>query len=165
MPLNVAKVPKGTVAQALAHRPVMIGSTANPNPYGVDIRCQDDMDPYFPLIGGIQVLAQDLYHSITSKPGSVPGRPNTIDVRQMLNQGITQSDLQTIQAAMSSVLQDDERVKQAQVTLAFDQATEKLKVNAVIVPLNPQQSAQPFVFIASISAIGSSLLSVTPIGT
>lgn len=161
--LNVAKVARGT--PILPHRPVPIGTPGNPNPYGVDIRCQDDLDPYFALVGGIQVLAQDCYHAITSAPGSVPGRSNTLDVRALLSQGVTTSDLQTIQSSMQSVMADDERVQQAQVTLQFDQENEALTVAATVLPLNPQSggAAQPFQFVCGISAAGSSLLSVSTI--
>ncbi len=162
--LNVAKVSRGTTA-ALPNRPIAIGTPGNPNPYGVDIRCRDDLDPYFPLVGGVEVLAQDLYHSITCAPGSVPGKANTIDARAMISQGVTQSDLQTVQAGFTSTLQDDERVQQALVTLSFDEQTEELEILVQVLPLNPQGSAQPFQFVASISAIGSTLLSVSPIGS
>ena len=163
--LPVALVSRGTLSQGLPHRPVPIGTSANPNPYGVDISNADDIDPYFSLTGGIQVLAQDQYHAITSRPGSVPGRANTVDVRAMLSQSVTTADLQTIQASLSSVLEDDERIQQAQVTLSFQQETQYLTVAAVNLPLNPQGgSAQPFRFVAGISTAGSSLLSVSTIG-
>jgi hypothetical protein len=159
----VANVPRGT--PALQNLPIAIGTAQDPNPYGVDIRCVDDLDPYFPLIGGIEVLAQDLYHAITCGPGSVIGQPNTLNVRSLLSQGITQADLQTIQSSMTATLQDDERVQQALVTASYDTGTQSLTVKAVVLPLNPQLSTQPFQFIASISVIGSALLSISPVGS
>jgi hypothetical protein len=139
------------------------GTADNPNPYGVDISCWDDIDPYFSLIGGIQVLAQDLYHRVTCDPGSVPGAPNFgYNCRALLSASISQSELQSIQSNMTTQLQADERVMSAQVSLSFDYSTTALTVTAVVLPFNPQGSPQPFQFVASISVVGSTLLSVSP---
>jgi hypothetical protein len=141
---------------------LQIGTSQNPNPYGVDINCLNDLDPYFSLVGGIQVLAQDLYHRITTSPGTVPGAPdfgfNSIG---LLSQGVTQASLAAIQSNMTSQLQADERVQTANVSLSYQNGA--LTVIATVLPLNPLYAAQPFQFVASISTIGASLLSISPV--
>lgn len=126
---------------------VPVGSTSGPNPYGIDINCFSDLDPYFSLVGGIQCLAQDLVHLI--QPLALPA----------LSQGVTDSELGIIQGNMVSELQSDERVQAANVILQLVDGS--LTTTVAVQPLNPQGTAQPFQFIASISQAGSSLLSLT----
>lgn len=160
--LPVSRNPLGG-SQALPNRALSIGTAANPNPYGVDIRCFDDLDPFFALVGGIEVLAQDLYHSITCSPGTVPGNPDTIDVRLLLNQSITLVELGTIQGAIISQWQSDERVESAQVTLEYLDGN--LTISGTIFPLNPQGSSQPFQLVAGLTKIAANLLSVATVQT
>ena len=161
-PLPVAPPP--TVQSNLFNLPLGIGSPGNPNPYGVDILCVNDLDPFFSLVGGIQVLAQDLFHRITSSPGSVPGAPSFgFNTRLLLNQSITKSDLSQIQSSMVAQLQADERVQTATALVEYSNGT--LTVSATVLPLNPQGSSQPFRFVASISTIGAQLVSVSPVLT
>ena len=145
------------------NRSVAIGTAGNSNPFGVDILNQSDLDPYFSLVGGIQSLAQDMFHRLISPPGSVPGAPDFgFDCRSMLNQSMTNTTLALIQSEMTIQLQADERVQSASVALTFDFNTNALTITATVLPLNPQLSPQPFQFIASISSIGANLLSISP---
>lgn len=128
------------------------------NPWGVDIKCVNDLDPYFSLVGGIQCLAQDLYHRITTSPGTVPGAPNFgFNSIGLLSQAVTQAELNLIQSQMTTQLLSDERVQSASVLLTYSNGS--LTVTATIQPL----ANGPFQFIASISSIGASLLSVSPV--
>ena len=148
-------------AVGIPNRLLGIGNPSGPNPFGVDIKNYDDIDPFFSLVGGIYVLAQDLYHLITSKPGSIPGAPSMgYDTKALLNQGITSQDLASIQSSMQSHLQSDERVQAAQVLCSFLDGTLTPRVN--VMPINPGYGAQPFQFVAALSAVGSQLISVSP---
>lgn len=156
-PLPVSRL-TATPATGLRNYPLAIGTPGNPNPFGVDIKCFDDLDPYFSLIGGIGVLVQDLYHRVTCAPGSVPGAPNFgFDVRLLLSQAMTNQELASIQSNMVAQLMDDERVQSASVQATYSNGT--LSVTANGVALNPQIGAQPFQFVAALSSIGAQLLS------
>jgi hypothetical protein len=159
LPVAVVQAPQsgGTVFNL----PLQVGTWQNPNPYGVDILCTTDIDPYFSLVGGIQVLAQDLFHRLTCAPGSVPGAPTFgFDSRSLIGQGLNQTELQLIQSTMTSQLRADERVQSASVTLNYSNGA--LTITANVLPLNPQYSNQPFRFVASVSATGANLLSISP---
>jgi hypothetical protein len=140
-----------------------IGTSTQPNPYGVDINCLNDLDPYFSLVGGIQCLAQDLYHLVTCPTGSLFWAPSLcFDSRGMLGQSVTQSELGIIQSNMTNAIQADQRVQNANVVLQFNYSTEALVATISVQPYNPQGSSQPFTFVASIAAAGNNLLSISP---
>jgi hypothetical protein len=160
--LPIAFVPPQSPALVL-NQAVPIGTSQNPNPYGVDINCLNDLDPYFSLVGGIQCLAQDLYHLVTSPTGSLFWAPSLcFDSRSLLSQSITQSELSSIQANMTTAIIADERVQSASVILQYNGSTQALIASIFVQPLSPQASPQPFQFVASISAAGNSLLSISP---
>lgn len=163
-PAPLPVLPVGGPSPLLFNQLLAIGSSSNPNPYGVDISCVNDLDPYFSLVGGVQVLAQDLYHRITTPPGTVPGAPDFgFDCHSLLSQSITATELSAAQSELTTQLQADERVQQASVRLSFNTATETLTITATVQPLNPQYSTQPFSLVASVTTVGANLLSISPV--
>jgi hypothetical protein len=136
------------------------GTASNPNPYGVDINCLTDLDPFFSLVGGIQCLAQDLYHLITCNTGSLFWAPDLcFNSVGLLGQSTDESELAIIQSNMTNTLLADERVQAATVILQFNYSTSALTSTIQVQPLSGL-GVQPFQFVASISQAGNSLLSI-----
>lgn len=90
---------------------------ANPaSYYGTDIRCMTDADPFLSAATGLEIVRQDAFHRITTDdvlgPGGVAwGR----DIRRLL--GAPARDLPAQQASFEEVLQRDQRIQRATVTL------------------------------------------------
>lgn len=87
-----------------------------PSAYGTDIRCVTDADAFWSAVTGVDVVYQDAYHRITTDdvigPGGVGwGR----DVRRLL--GASARDLAGLAPVYAQVLQRDERIQSAAVTI------------------------------------------------
>jgi hypothetical protein len=90
---------------------------SNPDKYyGLSVRCISDADEFFSTVSGIGVIAQDSIHRITcdSVLGS-NGADWGIDIRQMV--GAKQRELTLNQPRIIEVLERDDRIDSADVTL------------------------------------------------
>lgn len=84
--------------------------------YGVDVACVRDADALFTSVTGIDVVKQDAIHRLTTDDVLGPGGDGWgYDTRRLL--GLPQSRLAGLQPVLSEVLQRDERVLTADVTL------------------------------------------------
>jgi hypothetical protein len=90
---------------------------SNPDKYyGLSIRCVADADEFFSTVSGIGVIVQDSIHRITCDSVLGPnGADWGIDIRQMV--GAKQRELTLNQPRIIEVLERDDRVDSADVTL------------------------------------------------
>lgn len=152
-------VPGGNYPQ-----PAVSNALYNPgvsNPYGVDVICLFDLDPYFNLTGGVNTLVQDLYHRIITTTGTLFYDGNWgFNVRQLLSQAVTQGTVNTIQSIIQSQMLADERVAAALVSATYTIATQSL---VATITITPQNGLQAFQFVVGISQVTTALLNVTPV--
>ena len=129
------------------------------SPLGTDIICFYDLDPYFSLVSGVNCLAQDLFHSITTQNGSLAyDLSYGIDIRQQLNGSVTSQTLSNLSAAINFQIQNDDRVQTSTCVLNWDNITSTLTGNINVIPA----VGVPFQFVVAASALSVSLLSVIP---
>lgn len=121
--------------------------------YGIDVLCQDDLDPYLSLTNA---LPQDIYHLVTEQAGALFwSSSNTFSVNLLLSQGITPAIQAQVQSTLQGVILADERVFQAQVVVSFD-GLETLSVSVGVTP----NEGQPFQFVLAINKVSITLISI-----
>jgi hypothetical protein len=127
--------------------------------YGTDLACLTDLDPRMLEASGIDVLAQDLYHRITTPRGQVPDTPGYgTDVTAYLNRGTEAADLAVAAGAIVSELKRDDRVSHATATLTPDPTGKAL---AVVIDVEPEASdLGTFRLILSVDGSGVTLTAV-----
>lgn len=84
--------------------------------YGKDIRCLNDADDLFSDIEGLEVVQQDSMHVLLSDDFLGPGgNGRGYDVRKLV--GLSTTELASYQPLLSEVLERDDRITAADVTL------------------------------------------------
>jgi hypothetical protein len=84
--------------------------------YGTDIACINDADELFTEATGLQVVIQDVIHRITTTSVLGPGGDDWgYDLRNLL--GATTKELARMQPTITEVIQRDDRIETADVTL------------------------------------------------
>ena len=88
--------------------------------YGRDLRCIDDADDQFSEVTGLGLIKQSAYHRLTND--RILGEPGDPDCEEygfdcVRLSGMTSAQLLTMPAVLSAVLQRDERIQTADVTL------------------------------------------------
>ena len=108
---------------------------------------QIDLTPDMQIATGRQVIAQSLVRRQTTPRGSVLTSPNDcLDIRQMISQGVTQSQLQAYASSLRTELLRDQRVLSAAVQISYDPVK-----NVTTITENVQTSAGPFTLTLTLS--------------
>jgi hypothetical protein len=90
-----------------------------PHGYGSDLSCTDDLTATMDEVNGFTTLAlaQALVRRLDCPRGGLPDDPDYgIDIRAMLNRGLTTRELRDLAGAVRLELEKDERVDSASVT-------------------------------------------------
>ena len=107
------------------------------------------LDPAFRIITGPRVVIEAVVRRWITPRGSLVTDRNalTIDIRQILGQGLTQSQVNMLGPMLAKVAVGDERVLDAQVLPTYDFPSKTLTISATIVLADG-----PFSFVVSASA-------------
>jgi hypothetical protein len=110
------------------------------NPYGLDLTTRPnaqgliDLDASGGESTGIDVLAQSLTRRQTMDHGSCIGCPDDgINIYDYLGAGFTPTQFAQIQDELKTELQKDERVTSVDVSVSYEQTTNKLTITERIV--------------------------------
>lgn len=131
------------------------------NPYGTDLWLQIlpdgslDIDPTMREVGGLQVLAQSLVIRQLNNPGAILGYPDEcINIRNWLNKGFTQAQIQQIGASVQAQILRDQRVNRqgTSVQVTFQQFAQP-RGGVLTLLENIQASAGPFSLTLGISQV------------
>jgi hypothetical protein len=119
--------------------------------YGEDVACIVDADELFSEAEGLDVVAQDSLHAITQENFLGPGGDGRgIDVRKLI--GASQDELTSTQPLIAEVLERDDRITHADVTLTA------VMVNGladVQLEITGYTAAGPFSFTRNVSDLTS----------
>lgn len=129
--------------------------------YGVDLKCIDDLDPALADVDPFSRdgLAQDLYHRVTTRRGTLPDDPDYgIDVFAFLHGPKTPVDLRACEGQIATEIQKDDRVTDVSVAVAFSLATNKMTITVVVVPQDPDIG--PFSLIIAVTDGGALLAAI-----
>ena len=111
------------------------------------------------MSSGTQTVANSLYCRLTTPFGSVIGAPNEcLDIRQMLGLGVTSAGLQSIQDAIKSQCERDQRVLAASVVCVYNLGS--LTMNATI---NILTATGPFTLTLSVSNLTIAILTASAV--
>lgn len=84
--------------------------------YGTDLACINDADELFSEVSGINLIIQDTIHRITTTSVLGPGGDDWgYDLRNLL--GASTAELARMQPTITEVIQRDDRIDTADVTL------------------------------------------------
>lgn len=133
------------------------------DPFGRDLASfwgPQGPDIDFNEVSGIDVLLQRIIRRISTPKGSVVGCPNDcIDVRTYLGAGITNADVQGIQAEIQTQILRDEAVLSCNVTSSYNTTTRALSV-----AIRGSSALGPFSMTLSVSAVSVQLLNTSANG-
>jgi hypothetical protein len=84
--------------------------------YGLDVACISDADDMFTEVSGVDLVAQDALHLITSDDFLGPGGDSLgFDARRLI--GLNTDELIGMQSVLEQILENDDRILRAVVTL------------------------------------------------
>ncbi len=123
--------------------------------YGADLSCTSDLDPLMRLVTGETLMSQVALHRLFCRQGRLLSNPvdNTIDARDFISEGITQSGLPRIQGLCKSALEGDPRIFSASVSASFDTRTSVLELG-----INGVGAGGPFALTLAVSAVTIEIL-------
>jgi len=129
---------------------------ANEVDLGVDIMCEEDLDPHLRLTSGTRNVAWDVAWRTRTPRG---GLFYALDYGRSLNAychaEIDRQDLHACRAGLESEARKDPRVKTAKSAVQWNPATRTLRTQ-----LDCRSAAGPFRLVASVSAAKTELLTV-----
>lgn len=122
--------------------------------YGKDIACVVDADELFSDAEGVDVVEQDAIHALTQEDFLGPGGDGRgMDVRKLI--GAPQESLTAQQPLIAEVLERDQRITHADVTLT---AVVTKGVADVRMQVTAYTAAGPFSFTRNVSELTSQYL-------
>jgi phage baseplate assembly protein W len=126
---------------------------ASTSPYGWDLSCVDDLDPSMLEVGGNVVLAQACARRLITPRGTYVGDANYgFDLRQFIDDDVSQAQVAKIQAAIQQELLKDARVQTVTATAKLNESTSVMTVTAII-----QGAAGPFSFVLTVGALAATI--------
>lgn len=131
------------------------------NPYGTDFWLGSasptaplDFDPSMRLTTGRQLLSQNIVSRLSTARGTVIDCPNDCyDVRDLLSDGMTQSQINALFGQVQQEIEKDQRVQSASVTGSYSAQTSTLTLSIAI-----QSLYGPFPLTLAITAVSVSIL-------
>lgn len=117
--------------------------------YGADIGAVPDLDPMLPTVTGRAVLREALVRRLSTPRGALFYEPDYgYDLRALLSEGITGSDLFAIAHAVGAEVRKDERVLGASVVPRLSADGSRLALTLWIT-----DAAGPFELVLVVSAV------------
>lgn len=110
------------------------------------------------MASGNQCVAEAVVRRWSTSQGQLIDDPNYgYNVNDLIGATLSQAQIAYAQQQMSAEAQKDERVLSCQVTLALNNATQVLTINALVTT-----AVGPFTLVAAVSSMSTSLLLVSP---
>jgi hypothetical protein len=126
--------------------------------FGTCWSCVSDLSSPAVMVSGNQVVAEAILRRWGTSPGELIDDPDYgFNLSDLISDDLGPADIALAQQQAGAEAEKDERVLSATVTLTLNNATGVLTVNALVVT-----SLGPFTLVASVSAIGTALLLVSP---
>lgn len=145
--------PIAVTAPLVQYVPEFDESTSSTD-YGTDVRVFPDVDPTLALTSSKSIIVDALARRLLTPSGSLPFHPDYgLDLRQWLNEGMTQDKIFQIKASVQSELLKDERVASVNALVTFDFATSTLTLQVEV-----ESAVGPFKFTLGVSAVTIDLL-------
>jgi hypothetical protein len=97
--------------------------------FGSDVSTFPDLDPAFGEMTGPRVVGEAVARRLSTPRGALRYSPSYgYDLRDLLNESVTQASLVAWQSAIQAECEQDERVLQASAALSYDSSTMSLTI-------------------------------------
>jgi hypothetical protein len=121
----------------LAELTRIVAVPTGPLGYGTDLSCVTDLDPLLVEVdpNSPAAIVEAVIRRFTTPRGSLIDDPDYgLDIRSVLNRGMTQRDLRALAGALRGEAQKDDRVALADVQLTVSLPTREASVQVFITP-------------------------------
>ncbi len=126
--------------------------------FGVDLKCDDDLDPAMGEVSGLDLMRQAARHRLTTRRGSLLRYPdNGIDVRELLSEGVDETTLAQIPSTVDGELAKEQRFLSSTTVATWDEAAAKLTLTITI-----ETAEGPFDLVLSVTKVTVELLGGAP---
>jgi hypothetical protein len=128
--------------------------------YGTDLSCTLDLDPKLAEVdpASPKAIVQAIIRRFVTPRGALIDDENFgLDVRSLLNRGITQTDLRALSGALTGESRKDDRVALSDVKLTVNLVTLEASIQVFITPEDPELRDFDFTF----AVIDGEVLGVT----
>jgi hypothetical protein len=137
----VSDTVRDAIAEGLAALTPVVTTPAAPFGYGADLSCvsdltetMDEIDPFSP-----RALGEALARRLDCPRGGLPDDADYgIDLRDMLNVGLTTAEIRALAAQIRTELLKDDRVDAIRVEVAPAPNGSSLRIALVVTPVDPQ---------------------------
>jgi hypothetical protein len=120
--------------------------------------CIDDLTSPAVMVSGNRAVAEAVLRRWGTSPGELIDDPDYgFNLSDLISDDLGPSDIALAQQQAGAEAEKDQRVLSATVTLTLNNETGILTVNALI-----ETATGPFTLVASVSAVGTQLLLVSP---
>jgi phage baseplate assembly protein W len=123
--------------------------------YGSDVLVFPGVDGNLNLVADWRVVAEALARRLSTPRGTLPFHPDYgLDVREYLNEAVTQDALYRMKAAVELECEQDERVENAEATITYSASTQTLRLS-----IEATTTTGPLRFVLNVSQVSVELLS------
>jgi hypothetical protein len=123
---------------------------------GLDVRVFPMLDASLTPSSDWRTFADSLVRLILTPPGLLAFHPDRgFDVRDFLNDEVTQETLFLLQSGCKTELERDERVDEASVSASYDSSAQKITLSISI-----QSASGPFNLVVAVDSLTATLLKV-----
>jgi phage baseplate assembly protein W len=127
--------------------------------YGLDMRCEDDLDPLLRDVSGNRLMAEVILHRLTTDRGRVLRHPDYgTNLRNLINDTVDSTrTANQIKNAIQSELAKEERIYTVDVTTSFVAST-----SAYTIQINGFGATGPFALTLGVSKVTVALITANP---
>jgi len=127
---------------------VVTEHATDPYVYGADLYCWSDIDEIASDVTGIDLLAQDIFHRLSTPRGRlIDDRDYGIGVLEMLNKPVTRQELAALEGQITNEILKDDRLLSVGVNVVVIGNSASIHIFAT--PLDPAVNSFSLTFTAS----------------
>ena len=105
----------------------------DPEGFGIDFDSLTDFPANFAIVSGKPNLANAIGRRLITKRGSLPNEPDYgFSLLEKINGDFTPAELRILEGEIRAECRKDERVQDADITVAFDTANERMSIGIVL---------------------------------
>lgn len=154
--MTVEDAVRDFIASELAELEQIVPYPVEPFGYGSDLACAADLTDDVAERRGDDplVLVEAVIRRLTCPRGALPDDASYgIDVRELLNTGISTSDLGQLAGRIRGEIEKDDRVASAGVSVALGGAASSISISVYLTPEDPAQKSFRFTLAATSAAV------------
>jgi hypothetical protein len=144
------------IAKSLAAIEREVPTPSAPFGYGTDVSCTDDLSPTLELVDprSTRAIAEALLRRLDCPRGALPDDADYgLDLRSYCNRGHTADELRTLADRIRGECEKDDRVERAVVTVTAGVASDTLRVQIAVTPVDVELGGFSLVLAASSAAV------------